>query len=491
MKNSITKKLIFYFSLALLTFALIIGTVFSLLFANTMREHNRSDLERRANMIAGTLSNFLEGIPVSARDSAWHGHNQGNASGGFSAFLKLVDDIAMGEVWLVDKDFFLITNDNHGSPLSYDALPADGDGLIRSALLGSTGFSESFSQLLGTKSFTVCVPAVDSAGTVQAAVLLHAPALLEEASIRGGILILLLSLCIALLLSTLVAIILSRRFSRPIQSINHTAGQLALGDYRQKTSVRQKDEIGALAGTIDQLSGRLLEGEKQRIAMEQERQSFYADVSHELRTPVTVIRGSLEALQDGKIPDPQKQQAYFAQMIAETQYMQNMVNDLLDFSKLKNTDYVLETQLLNISDVVSDAVRSSRPIAEKKQVAINLENGFPVIRQTGSYEKLRQMFLIVLSNAVKFSPEGEEIVITVTAANNRHTVCIADRGPGISQEDLPYIFDRFYRESSVKNNGGTGIGLAIAKQIAHRHNIEIHVESEKGQGSRFLFLLPC
>lgn len=484
MKNSIMKRLVLYFAVTLIIFAAAMGLMFTLLFANTMSRQNKADLQKRAETIAGTLVEFMEGNFASSKK----GHG-GSGHGGFSAFLNLTDDIAMGKVWLVDQDTNLITSDSHDSSVTYDALPPEGDRLIQNALNGKTGFSESFSSLVGSKTITVCVPATGSDGSILAAVLLHASVNGMQSSIANGLWILTFSVFAALILSIAIAVLLSRRFIAPIKSISQTAGNMADGDYRQKTGIQSSDEIGELANTIDRLSMQLLNAQNHREAMEQERMAFYSDISHELRTPVTVILGSLETLQDKKINDEAKVQEYYGQMIAEANYMRNMVNDLLDFSKLQNKEYHLETELLNLSDILSDVVRGMRRIADQKSVTIDYRNPNPLIEFSGNYEKLRQMFLIVMDNAVKFSPGHSIVTVHAETSEELTLIRICDQGPGIEPGEIPHIFDRFYRSNSKQNPGGTGIGLAIAKQIADRHHIHIHVKSQPDNGTCFEFII--
>ena len=127
-----------------------------------------------------------------------------------------------------------------------------------------------------------------------------------------------------------------------------TTKKLASGEYEEKTHVHSQDEIGQLARDVDALAQKLQAAREQQERLEKERQAFYTDVSHELRTPVTVMRGSLEALRDGKVEKEGDIQAYYDRLIAETAYMQHMVNDLLDFSRMKNPDYQLDMQRLNL-----------------------------------------------------------------------------------------------------------------------------------------------
>ncbi len=236
---------------------------------------------------------------------------------------------------------------------------------------------------------------------------------------QAGLWILLLSTVVAAFLSVSAAILLSRRFTKPIRQIGITTRKLASGQYDEKTNVQSRDEIGQLAKDVDELAQKLQLAKEQQERLEKERQAFYTDVSHELRTPVTVMRGSLEALRDGKVEKEEEKQAYYDRLIDETAYMQHMVNDLLDFSRMKNPDYHLDMQGLNLPDVLSDAVRSMRRVGEKKQVSLVLTNPYPILVVTGSYEKLRQLFLILLDNAVKISPPHTQVEVSLEPDRGR------------------------------------------------------------------------
>ena len=265
--------------------------------------------------------------------------------------------------------------------------------------------------------------------------------------------------------------------------MNTSALRLSAGDYTAKTGVRQKDEIGMLANSIDQLSDRLLAAQSESERLEELRRSFVANISHELKTPVTVIRGSLEALCDGVITDPEQMQNYHRQMLKESLFLQRLINDLLDLSKLQNTEFQIEMQPLNLCDILSDAVRSAEHLAQKKEIELQLQLDVPALPITGDYGRLRQMLLIVLDNAIKFSPPHS----TVELALSNRVVSVTDHGKGIAADELPHIFDRFYKAASADNQTGSGLGLAIAKQIAERHGVAVAVTSTAGTGSRFTF----
>jgi signal transduction histidine kinase len=258
---------------------------------------------------------------------------------------------------------------------------------------------------------------------------------------------------------------------------------LADGKYESKTGVVQNDEIGELAGAIDVLSDRLLAARAEGERLDQLRRDFIANISHELKTPVTVIRGSLEALADEVVTEPEQIRHYHKRMLAEIVSLQRLIGDLLDLSRLQNTDFKIESEQLNLCDILSDAVRSAVQLARDKQIEIIQEYDTPSLSVTGDYGRLRQMFMIVLDNAIKFSPEGCSVNVTLEGK----TVTISDRGIGIAEEALPHIFDRFYKVKSEDNKSGSGLGLAIARQIAERHGITLSVKSRPNEGTAFSF----
>ena len=285
------------------------------------------------------------------------------------------------------------------------------------------------------------------------------------------------------MLAFLAALYFAWRFTRPLKIMQQTAEEMTRGDYTLRCGVVQNDEIGELGKALDSLGSRLLIASRESAQLDQMRKDFIANISHELRTPVTVIRGSLDALCDKMVTEPAKVEEYYHQMLAESVYLQRLINDLLDLSRLQNTDFKLEMQELSVGEVLRDAVRAVGQLANKKSIEIVETPDSSLCTVQGDYGRLRQMLVIILDNAIKFTPENGKVVVTL---KDRY-ISIKDNGPGIAQEDLPYIFDRFYKVKSVENKNGTGLGLSIAKQIAERHNIEVSVISIKDSGTEFDF----
>ena len=268
--------------------------------------------------------------------------------------------------------------------------------------------------------------------------------------------------------------------------MKEVALQLSNGNYSAKCDVNQNDEIGELADTINLLASRLEEASKESGKLEKLRRDFVANISHELRTPITVIRGSLEALYDKVVTDPDKVEEYYIQILNESKFLERLVNDLLDLSKLQNMEFIIDKSEININDLISDVLRSANHLADKKNIEIRTDSIEDSIKIQGDYGRLRQMFWILIDNAIKFSPQDSIIEILVT----KEKISFLDHGNGIDVRHLPYIFDRFYKTSGEENKSGTGLGLAIAKQIAERHSIQLTAENNPEGGAQFICKLP-
>jgi signal transduction histidine kinase len=466
-KNKIALKLFLYFTVSLLVFSIIIGSVFAVLFKKHTIQVHKIELEKRAASIAQTLSGFM-----SVNDGT-----RGMGMG-YGAYLQFLDDIAMADIWIVDQNLGLITRGQGRAGFVnqyvYADLPPDAEQVISEVFTGKTAFSEDFSTLIKVPTLTVGTPILTNNGDIIGVVLLHSPVAGINQAVSEGYITLSLSILAALIIAIILSIGLSITFTRPLNKMKSTAMLIADGDYTAKTNVQQNNEIGSLAVSIDSISDRLYQASKESEKLEQLRRDFVANISHELRTPVTVIRGSIEALCDEVVTDPEQIKSYQRQVLLEALYLQRLVGDLLDLSKLQNTAFEIEKQDINIADVIDEVVRSMTHIANEKGVRIEVRKNKSPEYFHGDYGRLRQIIMILLDNALKFSPPGG--LVKLCYENRR--LSITDHGIGIPEEDLPYIFDRFYKSRSEQNKSGTGLGLAIAKQICDRHGIEITAASQ-------------
>ncbi len=508
MKYKITRKLVLYFTSVILLFSLVVGGAFLLLFTRHTEQIYRADMQERAEAIAAGVADYLEDgspaldeVPVIAKGSA-NGKQTGTAllvqSGatgttgrknvnGYNAYITAIQDIAMGEVWIVDQSAETISVGTGKKEITYGELPGAALALVDEVFEGDVAFSEGFSPLLEDTSITVGAPVLSAEGEVIAAVLLHDYIANMQTAVRSGFSTLGISLALALIAAVGIAVLLAKRFIQPLKKMEETTQQLADNHYEAHTGIVQNDEMGSLAANIDILAEKLAEAAQESAKLDKMRKDFITSISHELRTPVTVIRGSLEALNDHVVEDPAKIDEYYQQMLTESIHLERMINDLLELSRLQNPDYQMEMSSLNFVDVVENAIRSVRYIAREKGITLTFSKEPLAFMLMGDYTRLRQMLLAVMENAVKFSAEKSEIRITLTTLGEGCRLAVTDNGPGIPEKDQPYIFEKFFKSNEESNKQGTGLGLAVAKQIADRHGIVLSVESTPGKGSTFLF----
>ena len=199
---------------------------------------------------------------------------------------------------------------------------------------------------------------------------------------------------------------------------------------------------------------------------------------------MTVIRGSLEALNDGVVSADADVRAYYAQMIKESRWLQRLIQDLLELSRLQSLDFSLEKKPVDLRELLGDVAMSAGALCERKGVRFACEEPRRSFTVMGDYTRLRQMLLAVADNAIKFTQPGKQVCLALEA--DAPVIRITDEGAGIAQEEIEHIFDRF-RHTRDSAQESTGLGLAIVREIARRHQVEISVHSEIGCGTVFTF----
>ena len=558
-KNKIFIKLLSYFGLSLLLFSIVIGSIFGYIYIQNTVSLHKKDLVERAYKISTTLSkmwfedgnenlenkdrkppsketssekpvrrekpkivgningkafenNVIENIRKNETEKSpeeknskklldekhFHRHrivDEKDNNVKIFRSMRMIEDIAMGEVWIVDaKTGNIVQGRNEkGQSFSYLKLPPNAEETIKKAISGETTTTENFNDYLNENSITVAVP-IKNGQTIEGVVLLHSPVKYMSSALKSGIYTLIFSILVALILASISAVWLSISFTKPLNKIRDTTTELAKGNYEVTTQVNQSDEIGELAKSIDKLALQLDKSSKESERFEKMRQNFIANISHELRTPITVIRGSIEAICDGIIKDSEQLKDYNEQILSDSIHLQRLVNDLIDLTKLQNTDFSIDKSTINLFEIINDAVRSMKQISTKKGVKINFsaENAIEEDRYlfVGDYQRIRQMIIIVLDNAIKFSNENQKVDILLKKENKKYELKICDSGRGIDPENIGEIFNRYHKSNTEENKNGMGLGLAIAKEIALRHNIEIFVKSVPNIKTVFTFLIP-
>lgn len=476
--NVLFVKTCFGFAAIILLFAVILGVIYMRLYENTIMENYREEMLVKA----GSISRRCSGYFLSGDTAGW------------KDYLFILDEIEEMDVWVIANEnavyplttAFALDLKSFESLSSYQSSYRD---IINNVFHNIPTVRTRFSEVHEMNIVTIGMPVQGANGEVAGCILLNAMVENQKAVVDSSFRLIIVSGVIALVVAILTATIYVRTLLNPILKLRRTALELADGNYEVTTEVKRSDEIGDLALAMDFLSGKLKENEIERKNLDQMRFDFFANVSHELRTPITVVRAYTESLVDGVVTDPEKVQHYFERMLGECQGMERLVGDLLLLSKMQNPDFAVEKEPVNLVQVFDDLRKSVRMIAREKNIKIDLKTEWPVIMMLGDYDRLRQMFLVILDNAVKFSPEDSTVYIRVTC-EDRIIISIRDEGIGISAEEQEFIFEKFYKSKLRQNAKGSGLGLAIAKQIALKHGGTIEIQSEVGKGTEILFAFP-
>ncbi|OOM10385.1 sensor histidine kinase [Clostridium saccharobutylicum] len=285
------------------------------------------------------------------------------------------------------------------------------------------------------------------------------------------------SLCCALLLG----LIMAEGLSRPILKVINIAEMISKGDYTQKIDKKSNiEEIDKLTTTINSLGYSLNEQEKLR-------QRLTRDVSHELRTPLSTLQSHMEALIDGIWePTPERLISCHEEIIR----LKRLVGDLEKLAQYESENLILNKTKFNIGEVVKNIVFNFEKEFLNKEVTLNFHDKDIVTLL--DKDKITQVIVNLISNALKYTPKGGKVDINIYEDNNYIVLSVKDTGVGISSDDLPYVFERFYRadESRNKLTGGAGIGLTISKSIIEAHSGNITVDSIIGKGTNFVVKVP-
>ncbi|HEY8532012.1 MAG TPA: ATP-binding protein [Limnochorda sp.] len=542
----------------------------------------RRELETQAQVLAALISNGS--LWRADRDTAHF-------------LLETVDRMADARVWVVNEQgLVLLTSLRHTRWEGFRMNPDE----LRQVRLGRLVSRVGLVPQLPEPTFSVAAP-VFFQGRVAGAVLLHAPISGVMAVVYGLRSLILYTSLVALTLALLLAFYGSRRITRPVRQMTAAVQAMRQGRFDQRIEVHEKDEIGQLAQTFNQLTRELgltidaltrekrqresivqsmsegllavdvrghlllvnpqgrellglpdtaegrpvdeflppewlalfqqcldegvtlehvrLAGERylrlrvapitgddqvtgavglveditEQYRMEQMRRDFVAAVSHELRTPLTSLRGFLQAIRERVVTDPREVDRYLGVMHDETMRLIRLVNSLLDLSRIDSGRVTLHCQPLVLAQAVEDVLASMQPRIEGQELAVQTEIPDDLPPVWADRDRLDQILINLLENAVRYTGRGGRVRVAACLQDGQVVTVVEDTGPGIPPEDLPYIWDRFYKVDKARtaDGSGTGLGLVIVRQLVELHGGRAWVESQLGKGSRFFFSLPA
>lgn len=268
----------------------------------------------------------------------------------------------------------------------------------------------------------------------------------------------------------------------PVAGITETAKRIAAGSYGVQIEKRYDDEIGALTDTINDMSLKINQSEKMK-------NEFISSVSHELRTPLTAINGWAETIMNGEVRDAGDVKKGMGIIVSEARRLTNMVEELLEFSRIQDGRFTLSVEPMDIKAELEDAVYTYREFFRREGIELNhfdCDEEFPPI--AGDPERLRQVFCNLLDNAAKHGGSGKRIDTAIARDEDQVVITIRDYGPGIPAEELPHVKYKFYKGSSKAR--GSGIGLAVCDEIIPRHEGTLDIDNAEGGGCIVTIHLP-
>jgi len=289
---------------------------------------------------------------------------------------------------------------------------------------------------------------------------------------------------IAVLISVIVVYYTTTRLTRPFMEINEIVQKYSKGDYNVRIPISSIEEATQLAISFNTMADQLKD-------LEATRRSFVANVSHEVRSPLTSMKGFLEAMQDGTI-GPDEYEKYIGIVLSETKRMAVMVNDLLDLARIESGKTALKLEIFDINELIRRTLITFEARIYEHHMEVDVKFAQEQYYVEADSAQISQVLRNIIDNAIKYSPDDSKLRIATYAMKREIYVSIQDSGQGIPEQDIPHVFDRFYKVEKAhtpSKQSGTGLGLSIVKRIIDQHNQTITLKSAKGKGSTFTFTL--
>jgi signal transduction histidine kinase len=285
----------------------------------------------------------------------------------------------------------------------------------------------------------------------------------------------------AVALGLILSLLLTRKVLKPLSRMAEVTRRVAAGDYTARADLQSKDEIGRLALAIDQMTASLDRTEKLR-------KSMVSDIAHELRTPLTTVRGYLEALIDGIVPPSNET---FVMLQSEILRLVRLVEDLNQLAQAEAASARLEREEVYLPDLADQVLNLYARQFQSREISVERHFDDAATRVQADRDKLLQVLRNLVQNASRYTPPGGRVRLEATRDGDVVKVTLVNSGEGIAEEDLPFIFERFYRadKSRSRDSGGAGIGLAIVKELIQSHGGEVGAASAEGL-TRVWFTLP-
>jgi signal transduction histidine kinase len=293
-------------------------------------------------------------------------------------------------------------------------------------------------------------------------------------------------------MSTFFALVVADAFQSTLGLLMTGVQRMGGGDLQTRVTVASGDELQDLAGAFNSMAARLEEASNARRDMEEARRHLIGAVSHDLRTPLATMRAMIESINDGVVRDQQTIDRYHRTIQGEITYLSRLIDDLFELSQIDSGLLQLRPEPSSVGDLVSDALEALKPQAEQRRLTLCGEVPSQLPSVIMDVPRMQRVLYNLVQNALRHTPADGSVVIRAVDDGDQVQVWVEDTGEGVEAEELPLLFERFYRGSKARSReeAGSGLGLTIAKGIVELHGGRIWAESKQGAGSSFVFTVP-
>ncbi|AOY77752.1 sensor histidine kinase [Clostridium formicaceticum] len=380
------------------------------------------------------------------------------------------------------RDLLIDTDDSIHGPLTKSD--------VEKLLNGETVIHQGSNEYLKMDVLSAAIPLEDPNSTIRA-VIIHAPLkpLAEEWAIFkiitiytgvGGIII-----------ATILSLIFSKKVSKPLLNMSKIALSMASGDFSRRVDSSSNDEVGLLATSLNNLSTQLQEKVAQLERLDSTRREFVSNLSHEMKTPLSIIQAFTEALQDNLAVDEDEKEQYLNNISEEVERLKRLVIEVLDLKKMEEGCDDFQKEYVDLKEIVESVRSEFYTFSEKKGIDLLFTIDKRIQPVFCNKDRIKQVFINLIDNALRHTLQGGQVYVTISAKVNSVQIEVRDTGEGIPSDDLPMIWERFYKvdKSRIRVAGGTGLGLAITKKIIETHGGCIEVQSKLSEGTTFTIVL--
>lgn len=463
-KTLYLKLIIAYIMFGIFGF-IVVSTFTSSMTMDHLVRAKAESMYEEANLIAGTYASDLYNNQVSL-DTV-------------KKQLDALDKYIDARIWIINPSGRVILESNKPLDIKEEIMVEDFD---PTEMLGTYYTTDNFFGYFDEEVLSVYAP-ITQDFSVKGYVVIHCSMKEIQASKESLLLISYLLLVILFLLSLIILLFFTEFVYVPIKKITEATEHYATGDMNYELTPDSDDELGYLAAALSYMAHKV-------ATAEEDQKKFIANVSHDFRSPLTSIKGYLEAMIDGTIPE-EMHEKYLKVVLNETERLTKLTNGLLTLNNLNMTGMVLEKSIFDINQVIKNVLESFEGTMLKKKISVDLILTGDQLLVEADMSKIQQVLYNLMDNAIKFSNYDSIIKVETTIKRNKVFVSVKDSGIGIPKDSLKLIWDRFYKTdlSRGKDKKGTGLGLSITKEIIKAHKENINVISTEGVGTEFIFSL--